>query len=237
MYNRTLHPDDLTSGPLVPYVERLAAFEKRLSSLGIAYRKDHGYRAWEYATLLQLLEDRAVPKDAAILDTGSGASYLPLYLVAEAGYTNVTVTDSMAYGDIEPMLVEQCLGLGILVPMRRVSVEGLIEEFGPATFDVSICVSTIEHVANDLYPAAMRSLIEVTKPGGIVYLTTDVFPDFQSHAASPFKQIQHTIFTPTGLTRLPDVYPVDYIGPVDFTYRGSFVHNYTFGAMAFTRRA
>lgn len=234
-YSRALHPDDYQDPWLAPHVEKLAAFERKCSTLGVGYRKDHQHRAWEYANLLAILQDLEIPHDSYVHDSGSGNSYLPLYLKSELGFEHVSVSDSMAYGDIEAQLIDQCLKLGIEIPLYRSSVERLNVEAVDAPFDVTICVSTIEHVDPSQYLNALRALIRITKPGGLIYLTSDYFQSVEQADRSIFRGIQHNLFTPEYTNTFIDTLrtesarpPVRFIGGTDFTYRGDHVNTYSF---------
>ncbi len=234
-YTRALHPDDYAE--LEPHVTRLRDFQRKLATLGVPYRKDHEHRDWEYASLLKVLDDLHATGDIQIHDAGSGGSYFPLAL-KEYGYRNVSVSDSMAYGSIEQNLIEQCLALGITIPMHAVPVENLTR-LGQDLFDVTCCVSTIEHVDAGLFLIALENLINVTKPGGLIYLTSDYFRDLAQANQSPYRAIQHTCFTAALVARLPEMAdtPIEFVGGMDTTYRGDFVHNYSFITMVLRRLA
>lgn len=223
-FNRSFHPDDYKL--LRPYVDRMQQFNNtRLDS--VFYRLDHPHRFWEYANVLHQLEQLSVLKTALIHDTGSGGSFFPLFLKVEAGYENVSVSDSMAYGDITPLLVEQCQHLGIDLPLYKMPLEEMVPVVGENAFDVTLCISVIEHVDSSKFYEAADSLRRVTKPGGYVFVTSDFFRDREQWEKSPFKQIQHNIFTPENASEWMEM-GFDSIGGEDFSYRGDYVHNYSF---------
>jgi hypothetical protein len=82
-YTRSLHPDDYG---FLPHAGALRAFERELCACGVGHREWHEHRLWEYASMLQQLEELGVPKDATILDVGSGGSFFPPYLATVGGY-------------------------------------------------------------------------------------------------------------------------------------------------------
>lgn len=230
LYNRSLHVDDYND--LARWVNRLKEFEHHLLHNKIPYRKDHEHREWEYASVLQQLDELHIQLGDRILDTGSGGSYLPIYL-AKAGY-RVQVSDSMAYGDIvEYFLIPQCLSLGLEVPVRPDPVESL--SYPNDSFDVSLCISVIEHVSEDRYHQALRELYRVTRPGGYIFITSDFFRDIGHADKSPFREIQHNLMTPESVMNIPSIIPVSYVGEQDFTYKGDWVNGYSFVNMCFQR--
>lgn len=223
-YTRAL---DLTDyADLAPWVRELAEFEDLLRSRGIPYRKDHEHRSWEYACILRQLRELVVTENPpSILDTGSGGSYFPLYLAYRGEH--ITVTDSMAYGDIREAFIEpQARGLNVPLPCYAEPVEQM--NFPDNTFDVTMCISVIEHVEARLYERALRSLCRVTKPGGYLFLTSDYFRDVEQADQSIFRSIQHTIFTEPKVYEIPSIIPVTFVGGMDLTYKGDFVNNYSF---------
>jgi SAM-dependent methyltransferase len=162
------------------------------------------------------------------VDTGAGGSSLAP-LLAKEGY-RVDVADSMEYGDfVDTLLVPQCIHLGLQIPVLRTAVEKMdLTEDG--TYDVTLCISVIEHVHQDLFETGLRELKRITKPGGYIFLTSDYFRDMEQANQSPYRQIQHTIFTPETIKELPSRFDgdVSWVGLQDFSYKGDFVHNYSF---------
>lgn len=224
-YTRALDIADYSE--LAPWVRELSEFEDLLRSRGIPYRKDHEHRAWEYACILRQLRELVITDEVkpTILDTGSGGSYFPAYLAYRGEY--VTVSDSMGYGDIRQSFVEpQERALNIPLPCYAEPVEDL--QFANESFDVTLCVSVIEHVDPAFYKHALRSLCRVTKPGGYLFITSDYFRDVEQAELSPYRQIQHNLMTEPTVREIPDIIPVRFVGDVDLRYRGDFVNNYSF---------
>ncbi len=111
-----------------------------------------------------------VPPDAKVLDVGATESTVCLSL-ATLGY-DVTAIDPRP----NPLSHE-----------RLQTVVGEIEEWEPeAAFDAVVCLSTIEHLGTGEYGVhtadqradlkAMQRMHELTKPGGVLVLTTSVGP-------------------------------------------------------------
>jgi 2-polyprenyl-3-methyl-5-hydroxy-6-metoxy-1,4-benzoquinol methylase len=239
-YNRALHPEDYDQ--LQPHLTDVQKGEAALREKAAPYRKDHTHREWEYANVLRQLRDLtyagAIPGASRILDTGFGANYFTPTLKT-LGY-NVEAMDSMHYGDCTPWLIQQCYALDIEVPLHVIPA-GLaaMEDLADETYDVTLCISTIEHVDARDFEGAWSELARVTKIGGYVMATTDYFRDLDAWHASKYKQIQHTPVTEQFLdTFIPkaDVkFGLKTVGGTDFTYRGDFVDNYSFVNLCFQR--
>lgn len=224
IYNRALHIDDYNE--LAPWVNRLNEFEHYLNNQLVPYRKDHKHREWEYSSILQQLEQLGIPKPARIHDTGSGGSYFPPFLAREGW--KIDVSDSMHYGDIiHSFLVPQCTHLGIEIPVYSEPVEQL-SSIADESVDVAMCISVIEHVDPSQFVKALQELYRITKQNGYIFITSDFFRDEAQADASPFRQIQHNIFTPEKAAEIETLIPVSFVGGKDFSYRGDFVNNYSF---------
>lgn len=240
-YTRALDPADYDAPELQTDVAGLRAFEGIIRSKGVPYRKDHQHREWEYANVLRQLRelitathagevDFKVPSEIKILDTGFGANYFTPML-RDLGY-DVEAADSMAYGDCTPWLIDHCHAFGFEIPLHKVPVEKM-DGIADQTYDVTLCISTIEHVAEDQFWPAWAELARVTKVGGYIMVTTDYFRDLPAWEASKFKAIQHTPVTPDFLSvmlgRLRTELNLKVVGgDADPTYRGDHVENYSF---------
>ncbi len=239
-YLRALHPDDYTHPDLAGYVQQVNAWEGVVQKTGVPYRKDHEHRVWEYASVLRAMTELApVPlnpdvvqeKRIKVLDTGAGANYFSS-LLASLHY-DVMVNDSMAYGDCTEWYIAQCQALGLQLPINRDPVEALT--LPEHTFDVTLCISVIEHIPDAA--AAFQQLLRVTRPGGLIILTSDYFRDVAAWEVSKFRSIQHTVYTPAYFEALVrnEVAEYSLVGPLDPTYRGDFVNNYSFVTWVFQK--
>lgn len=227
IYNRALHTDDYAELELG--LAYLHAHEKRLQQKSVPYRKDHTHREWEYARILQqlwdLFPDVATQHQVRILDTGSGASYFPP-LLKVLGY-DIAVSDSMDYGDITDWLRQQCFALDITIPLIVAPVQRLGLEDNK--WDVTMCISVIEHLAVEQFQTGLRELWRVTKPGGYLFITSDYFENEERALQSPSLGIQHNRFYPhTAEAMINDAIDVEWVGGVDLTYRGDFVNGHSF---------
>jgi SAM-dependent methyltransferase len=224
-YTRSLDPADYA---YLQHVGPLRYFEQEMTRHGVPHREWHEYRLWEYASIMQQLDELAVPKDATILDVGSGGSFFPPYLVTVGGYANAALTDSMAYGDIfEDVRRQREHYCGAALPLFDLPVENMVT-IADGSYDVVMCISTIEHVEAAKHDDALRELLRVTKPGGLLFITSDYFRDVAQWEASPSRHVQHTAYTKDTVLSLPSRVDADFVGETDLDYRGDFVHNYSF---------
>lgn len=234
-YTRSLHPDDYA---FLPHAEPLRQFERSMVAAGIPHREWHEHRLWEYGSMMQQLEDLGISKRAKIIDVGSGGSFFPPYLVT-LGYENVTLTDSMKYGDVTGIVSRQRdyyhARIGDVITNLAL-YDLLLEDmaarpeigWGDATdkFDVTMCISTIEHV--DDHDKAFCELVRITKPGGYIFITSDFFRDVAHWEQSISRHLQVTPYTQQFVEGIPSKFGVEFVGETDLAYRGDFVHNYSF---------
>lgn len=227
-YTRSLHPDDYAF--LTVNNAKLKYFQAQMVQDGVPHREWHPHRFWEYASILRQLEELQVPSGAELVDVGAGGSFFDPYLALL--YPNLCCTDSMKYGDVTPMVAAQRARYGVSLPLYDLALEDMSEKlsigWGGATdkFDVTMCISTIEHV--DDHDAAMRELVRITKPGGYIFITSDYFRDPEHFEQSVSRHLQVTPYSKAFVEALPERFGLEFVGETDLDYRGDFVHNYSF---------
>ena len=189
---------------------------------------------WEYGSILQQLAELNVPHDAEIIDVGAGASFFDPYLGRL--YPRLICTDSMKYGDVTAMVEAQRAHYDAALPLYDLTLEDMSPrpEIGwdgaDARFDVTLCVSTIEHA--DDYLAALRELWRITKYGGYIFITSDYFKSLAHFEESWSRHVQVTPFMHQSVLGIPQLIEAQFVanqfGVTDLTYRGDFVNNYNF---------
>jgi len=134
-------------------------------------------RTWEYAwALKQALAIEPEDRDAT-LDVGAWTTYFALGLLDY--FRCVQACDDFSWAERPEVQ-------GVASPAEWVAEleqHGIAAFQGSAadlpvpthTFDVTFCLSTIEHVPDD--QAALRELLRVTRYGGLVVVTTDLAPE------------------------------------------------------------
>lgn len=235
-YTRSLHPDDYAF--LQKYVDPIAAFQRDMATRGVPHREWTTHRLWEYASIMQQLDELQVPADAEMIDIGAGASFFDPYLAQR--YPRLCCTDSMKYGDVMQMVQAQRSTYGVALPLYDLMLEDMSPRmeigWGGATekFDVTLCISTIEHV--DDHDKAFAELIRITKPGGYVFITSDYFRDPEHFEQSISRHLQVTDYNEQFVLDLPKRFDVDFVGETDLAYAGDFVHNYSFCNVCLRKR-
>jgi len=220
-YTRSLHPDDYA---FLPHTERLREFVCSMSVSGVPHRAWHQHRVWEYASIMQQLDELGVPKESQLVDVGSGASFFPPYLTTLGGYPNVTLVDSMQYGDITSDVQAQRAFYGVQLPLLDLPVEDM-QSIPSDCFDVTMCISTIEHVDVSRHDDALKELHRITKPGGLIFITSDYFRDLEQFERSPSRHLQQTPYTKYFVLTIPTKIDATFVGETDLAYQGDFVHD------------
>lgn len=219
-YTRSLDPTDYQ---LLPHAHFLRLFVAEMTRAGVLHREWHEHRLWEYASIMQQLEDLQVPTDAEIVDVGSGASFFDPYCARQ--YPRLCCVDNMQYGDVTEMVTMQRRHFGVGLPLHDMPLENMAA-FKDEQFDVTLCISTIEHATD--HEAAFNELVRITKPGGYLFITSDYFRDLQHFENSVSRIYQVTPYTQKFVLALPQRFPVEFVGETDLVYRGNYVHNYSF---------
>ncbi len=219
-YTRSLHPDDYL---FLLRAQHLRQFEQSMTVFGVPHREWHEHRLWEYASILQQLEELKVPANAAMVDVGAGASFFDPYCAIN--YAELCCVDNMQYGDITGMVAAQRARYGVKLALYDMPLENMAA-FKDGTFDVTLCISTIEHASD--HDAAFNELVRITKPGGYLFITSDYFRDLVHFEQSVSRVYQVTPYTQAFVLSLPTRFPVAFVGGTDLAYGGDFVHNYSF---------
>lgn len=232
-YTRSLDPQDYA---FLTHAAPLRAFAAAMTAPHCLW---HEHKIWENASIMQQLEELEVRKDARIIDVGSGGMFFPPYLATIGGYANVTLTDSLAARqDIATIVRAQEKAYDVYLPFYVVPAENM-SIFGAETFDVVMCISTIEHV--ERHDDVLREMWRIAKPDGLIFITSDYFRSGAEgraqHAASPYKDGQLTAYSKEFVLALPNVIDVEFVGDTDLEYRGDFVHNYSFVNVCLRKRA
>lgn len=123
------------------------------------------YRLWEYASVLEGLAGRQC---ASFADVGGAGSPMP-YWLAERGLRGTAI-------DLQPLLVALCnhVAQEQKLPLRAVAGD-VTRDFDElhGQFDLITCISVIEHIPPAVRRMAFARMLELLKPGGLLYLTFD----------------------------------------------------------------
>jgi SAM-dependent methyltransferase len=116
---------------------------------------------------IELIEEAGLPKDAAIIDAGGGASSLAAEL-AERGYSDLTVADisAAAIERARQALGDRAEGISWLVRDLR---DGDLDRRFSLWHDRAVFHFMVEDTDRDAYLATLRAALE---PGGHLVLAT-----------------------------------------------------------------
>jgi SAM-dependent methyltransferase len=138
----------------------------------------HNYRPWEYAKVFA--GGRFRPEDV-VLDTGALHTYFCVYVSRFVGAIHVSdnfywasrgyITRQRLFTPEQWVAYVEQKGGGKL---RGEAADLTTLPYADATFDKVLCISTIEHVKDDV--RGIRELARVLKPGGRLLLTTEFNP-------------------------------------------------------------
>lgn len=225
----------------------------------------HGQIVFEYGILLNALTEWNGLK---ILDIGSGASSLPHWMVSRGAHaTALEMEDPWEARGVVRGIVEP-LNQAILKPTRSgitLKTGSMFDIDAPDnSFDLVSSISVVEHV-DTKYPErtwnpydeqkrllaiTLDEMIRVTRPGGLVYVTTEC-ADYSRVVSDAWRQYYYFKDGPefSSLWPVEDVIPLfydyvqdrgcDLVGPLLFnpadlngnpdfeTYRGPFISSFT----------
>lgn len=211
---KTLHPTDYNE--LLPELAVITPYTTELT---------HPHRAWEYAMALRAYVDwltgcaRDENTTGTAIDVGGHNS--PFHKIL----ADMELVGPSGPPD-HPLVLDPGAG--------TVSVESYVGL--PA--DVVTCISVVEHVP-DLQPF-LRALVRATKPGGLLFLTSDCW-DRPSEVADEahFHWMRTRIWNPSTWQDLMDEFRLLGLKPLgtrDFKYNGhQLFGSYSFCSMALTR--
>lgn len=130
-------------------------------------------RQMEYSFFIRHLPKTA---EGLALDAGSGMTPFP-YLLANKGWETFS-TDIEA----DQMALLSAYGKEVYGTQATHLVDDLRQmHFPDQHFSLVTCVSVLEHLAHIDVPIALAELVRITKPGGRIIISTDVYPFDHPH--------------------------------------------------------
>lgn len=106
-----------------------------------------------------------------VLDVGAGGRHYPFQLwtpfLPVASRVDLVGVD---VAQLEPT-ANQAAAIGFPVDLRPGGVEGIVEQFGAAAFDVVVSTQVLEHLPD--WRGGLTRMTEVLKPGGLLCVTCD----------------------------------------------------------------
>ena len=182
-------------------------------------RFEHPRRAWEYGLVLHALRDHGC---VTVLDVGGGGS---VFAPAAAWVgMQVTEVDPESYAD---WVRGQSQKIG--KPIEYVQRD-FMQYDGPE-FDAVTCISVLEHVPDDF--AFFKKLAAHVRPGGLLALTVDFWPDAQRKSPDHLRT-----YNEDRLSALAQSVPgLETLGRLDYGHLGAYVYSYTFASLVLRKAA
>jgi cyclopropane fatty-acyl-phospholipid synthase-like methyltransferase len=178
-------------------------------------RVEHPHRQWEYAITYKALQEAGVD---TVLDVGGGGSLLAPALTW-VGMEVLQVDPA----DNEWLLSQQRAALGKELAYEQMFFE---EWQSCHTFDAVVCISVLEHVADDL--AMFQKLLHYAEH--MVVITVDFSPSgeavIQGHLRTYNERMMETLIQIAkgdGFRPLGDTY--------DYSHAGDYVFGYNFASL------
>lgn len=162
--NKAFDPND-GGDPIVDQVmSDLFAFFQPIENSGLLYNPGNWFRFSSFFRFLQM------PKEARILDVGSGLSIWPFFL-ASKGF-DVTCIDPAEHSKIKDISNQ----LNIPIHVFPYDITEAIDEFEAKPFDIVTCLSVFEHIEDDT--KAIQNIAKMLKPGGVLYSIVDFYSKY-----------------------------------------------------------
>jgi sterol 24-C-methyltransferase len=161
--DRIMANEDVTPEKVGKYYDTWT--ERYRSSFGDtfqAYRPANGMDLHQY-----ILERSGIRDGDRVLDAGCGICGPSMFFASHRDVVIDAVTISMRQVQTARQLVEQ-VGLGDKITVHLADFDRLEDRFSEATFDRVLFLESLSHAAEPAAP--LRSVFNVLKPGGIVYI-------------------------------------------------------------------
>lgn len=213
-YCKVLDVDDYT---LIDEDQHVENIRNILS--GVSHRFEHPHRKWEYGMVLHALREN---NTETVLDVGGGGSVF----APAAAWVGMKV-HTVDPGNVGDWISKQSDVIKSMLTFEQIP----FEEFTSKTkYDAVVCISTIEHMPNDL--ENIKKMAKYVRKGGLLALTFDFHPSGEQRTSGHlrtynYKDIQKFI-------EILDEFEI-FGDKIDYIYTGEMVNNYTFAALVMKR--
>jgi 2-polyprenyl-3-methyl-5-hydroxy-6-metoxy-1,4-benzoquinol methylase len=129
------------------------------------------FRRLEYSYALDVLLEHLKPGDR-YLDAGSGVTPLAHVLARRGIQTDACDANTRLIEALGRLGSERIYGTRVAYSVQDLTAAS----FPDATFDAISCISVLEHIPAPHDQQAVRELLRMLKPGGILVLTVDFMP-------------------------------------------------------------
>lgn len=136
----------------------------------------HWSRRWEYPYVAErvaaLAGGHPGDRQLAVLDAGSGVTFMPYYLCDRRRDLRITCVDSVGSYQQAFERINRAVGADAVTFIPAKLQDMPLE---PDSFDAIYCVSVLEHTGD--YAAVLDEMLRVLRPGGELILTFDISLD------------------------------------------------------------
>lgn len=223
---KSVEPADYAE--IVDGVEAVKHTVRVLSNMGAHIEIAHPHRLWEYgsaiAALISVYEEQL--NEIRVLDVGAGngalgptLSYTYDIQVLEEDPDKASKYNRNVCNDI----------------LRRVGKKPIVRDskslFGLPNmkFDAVFAISLLEHIDPEFERSAWIDLADHVKPGGLLFITVDCVPVADARYESSDRVNHYDVgMLADRIQALSEVRKMIPMGQPDFTYHGSYVHDYTY---------
>jgi SAM-dependent methyltransferase len=181
-------------------------------------RFEHPRRAWEYGLVLHALREYGC---RTVLDVGGGGSVF----APAATWVGMEVTE-VDPADYQQWVASQSAKVGKPIAYEQCDFMSYV---GEHDFDAVTCISVLEHVEDDA--AFFRKLARHVKPGGVLAVTVDFWPDGQRKSPDHLRTYNQDSL----LALANDLDDFELFGPLDYSHLGAYVYDYTFASLVLRR--
>lgn len=183
-------------------------------------RFEHPHRAWEYGLVLHALREHGCVN---VLDVGGGGS---LFGPAAAWLDmRVIVVDPCDYGEWTHAQAMRIGGKKLHYVQQDFMTFETDEQFDAVT-----CISVLEHVEDDA--AFFKKLASHVKPGGLLAVTVDFWPDGEQKSGGHIRTYNEYRFAGFLDSVIKDFRP---LGDPEYEHVDSYVYGYTFASLVLKR--
>lgn len=211
------------------------------AKLGPRDWRQHMHRDWEYALAIHSIQEWAKlggSGERRSADIGCGAGIMPAILLSMGFrvdmYDNWSMNNRGDAGQAERQaqvfyqaetgprhrMIDATVGAGVLTP---------------ASYEVVMCISTIEHVPHE--QRFLGEMVASLKPGGLFFMTFDFAEDgtVDRYANANLRSRIYDAARLCAMARALDIVGVRLQNGYDWSWHGCMVNDHSFGSVAFVK--
>lgn len=184
---------------------------------------DYEHRAWEYGLMLNALRENLT---RTVLDVGgNGSIFAPAAALLGMNVLQIDPSPTIRNAEAQAARIELAL--------PYLQMDFFDYEQG-RTFDAVVCISTLEHVLNDV--AFFEKLLSFVRPGGLLAMTVDFHPSGRACVGAHLRTYSNANLR--ALIKIAEEKKFALFGgDCDYTYEEAHVYGkYTFASLVMRRK-